>query len=177
MDHSCTSSRTLSAWETAVMAAQTRTGWCGQRTGKAGPLREVGLCKPAGCPLWAGAAEGSCHVREPSTRSLPKGQPQGSGAKKWEEPCLSSVGAKSRQQQGEPGGLAPATASSTQRAHTCRDGVTNPWKVVSRLLFFIFPFKLGLQFSKMFSYSFDHYNSERVVPSQMTTGWAPLAMM
>lgn len=117
----------------------TSTGRCGQEGARAGPL-VMGGCDagPAGCPLHGQGNGSGDGARASGGRHQPCFLPGAAS-----RPPSPAAGKSSVSQTGAGEVLAPA--SSTQLAHThmqrAGNSVTNPWTVVSALVF-IFPLSI-----------------------------------
>lgn len=176
-----------SAWETVTTSfishgfPEKVAGGAARKTGHAGP---GGKGWPWSQDLWAAlsvareSAEGSMPCSEGRCQPcpLPEGQPLGCGARtvspRW-------VLAKSWPRSGA-GRVGRASLQHTVGSHIHAQGreLSNQSLESGFLVFvFISSFQSGLQLAKLFLCIVVSYGSERVVASQMTKGWAPLATM
>lgn len=137
---------------------------------------------------WPGSQQrGSCHTSEGRYHPcfLPEGQPQGFGAKRpgrgrsltdgyWQGPGQ-AAGLE------ELGGLGSGLCFlHTTGSHTHAQGrqlSNQPLESGFIVFCFYFPPFDPVFSSQTCSFSSVSYSSERVVPSQMTKGWTPLAIM
>lgn len=127
--------------------------------------------------LWPGSWQrAACSEGRCQPCPLPEGQPLGCGARTVSPRC---VLAKSWPRSGA-GRVGRASLQHTVGSHIHAQGreLSNQSLESGFLVFvFISSFQSGLQLAKLFLCIVVSYGSERVVASQMTKGWAPLATM